>query len=158
MGETREDYARRVANRLALPPVEEVYPRLGDNGYFDGPGDYNPLLESFGYSILFKTDDDDYQGDSWILFGDGERFGYLQFGWGSCSGCDALLASNSYQDIDELRQQLMESIVWWDSAREALKWFKEHDWDGDYSRSNERLKEFRRDVEAELWRRLCYNS
>ena len=63
-----------------MRPITEVY---SDESYF---GDYQPLLESFEYDILLQIDDNDYQGDSRLLFKDGDRFGILTFGWGSCSG------------------------------------------------------------------------
>lgn len=126
-----------------MKPIEEVYPEhAAETEYFYGPGDYNPMLQSFGYEVLLQIDDRDYQGDSRLLFEDGERIGYLNFGWGSCSGCDSLQACNSMKDIDELRTKLHESIQWFDNRAAAAKWFHEHDWEGDYGWHEEEQKRF----------------
>lgn len=112
-----------------MKPIREVYPDTG-YGYFS-VGDYNPLLESFGYEILLHVDDDDYQGDSLLLFRDGERYGILIFGWGSCSGCDALQACSNYEEVEELRTSLHEQIRW--GTKDQILWyFQNHDWKGDW--------------------------
>lgn len=99
-----------------MKTIQEVYPGLRP-GWAFGPYDYAPLLESLGTAVV-RVDQEDYQGDSWVLFRDGDSFGYLQFGWGSCSGCDALQACGSYEELEELRRQLAASIRW--GTREEL--------------------------------------
>ena len=97
--------------------------------------DYSPMIEDFG-DVLFQVDDDDWQGDSYILYGSmnkNSRFGFLNFGWGSCSGCDALKGCSTWEEVQELYEELRSQIKWFDSAEEAYKWFIEHDWEGDYS-------------------------
>lgn len=117
----------------AWVPIERVYPdAIGRDGRFWGAYDYSPLIRSFGYDVVLQVDEYDYQGSSWVLFKDGDRYGYLEFGWGSCSGCDALQACESYAEIDQLRKELHESIKW-GSATELLGFFREHDWEGDWS-------------------------
>ena len=95
--------------------------------------DYQPILDAFG-EILLQVDDADYQGDSRVLyrFDDG-TYGYLQFGWGSCSGCDALQACRNYDEVDELIADLYHSIKRFNDSQEALAFFLNHDWEGDYS-------------------------
>ena len=76
---------------------------------------------------------DDYQGDSVVLFGHGEYRGILIFGWGSCSGCDALKGCFSYQDIEELRENLCSGIPGGSrQAGNALNILKTNDWEGEY--------------------------
>ncbi|MCE5185056.1 MAG: hypothetical protein LLF76_02900 [Planctomycetaceae bacterium] len=118
--------------------AKDLYPDY-DGGY--GPRDYQPMLESFG-TILLQVDDDDYQGDSRVLYQDAHRIGYLQFGWGSCSGCDALQAVFTVQGLDNLIKELRDSVIWFDSPREALEYFNRHDWGGDYSWHSEEQKQF----------------
>jgi hypothetical protein len=129
-----------------MKPIAEVYPQyiaeFEEDGSFYGPGDYGPMLDSFGYETLLQVDDHDYQGDSRLLYKDGGRIGYLNFGWGSCSGCDSLQACSSPSDLEELQQRLFNSITWFDSAAEALAWFNEHDWEGDYSWNQDEQTEF----------------
>lgn len=121
-----------------MKDIREIYPNCvvtsewGDE-YFERQGDYDPLLESFEYEILLKIDDNDYSGDSRLILRDKNKYGILIFGWGSCSGCDALLACESYEEIESLRQYLKDSIKWFDSPEELLQFMKTHDWKGDFS-------------------------
>lgn len=91
---------------------------------------------------MLQVDDNDYQGDSRLLFRDGNRIGVMIFGWGSCSGCDALQACQTYAGIEELRTELHNGVHWFDSVAEALAYFETHDWGGDYSWHAEETKRF----------------
>lgn len=88
--------------------------------------DYDPLLLSYGYDIIIKVDDGSYQGDSFILYRHGSLYGVLVFGWGSCSGCDALQACETCDEVEQLRVQLHDKIKWAAPA-ELLKWIAERD-------------------------------
>lgn len=102
---------------------------------------YQSIIEHFG-TVAVQVEDSDYQGDSRILYADtGKGFGYLNFGWGSCSGCDALQACESWEDVGELIKQL-EAQVQWKSKAEMLTFFKEHDWEGDYCYHADEQKKF----------------
>lgn len=103
--------------------------------------DYDPMLYEFG-NVLVIVEDDDYQGDSRILYEKDGKYGYLQFGWGSCSGCDALQACSTTSEAQELMDELYQSINWFDSPGSCLEWFKEHDWEGDYSAHSAEQKTF----------------
>jgi len=132
-----------------MKTANELYPehaKIEQEGkYFYGPSEYQPILDEFG-EILVQVDDKDYQGDSRVLYRDGSRFGWLQFGWGSCSGCDSLQACDNMKDIQELIDQLHSEIKWFDSKEGAIKFFETHDWQGDYSRHGDEQKEFVRSV------------
>lgn len=128
-----------------MRPIREVYPdAVREDGSMDswGVGDYDPLLKSLGHEILLKVDDGDYQGDSRLLMRDGERYGLLIFGWGSCSGCDSLQACNTWQDVEELRESLASGIVWKDSAQEMLHFIQNRDWELQYSWHADETKQF----------------
>lgn len=131
-----------------MKPIHEVYEQ--EEGDFFSVGDYQPLLNSFEYNILVQVDENDYQGDSWLLLHDGKRYGYLQFGWGSCSGCDALQGCSNLAEVAELRDSLHEAIQWFDSAKDALLFFVSHDWKGDYSWHSTESKQFFREAMARL--------
>src|SRR5581483_8336566 len=115
-----------------MKPINEVYPEHAkdeaEGDYFYGPGSYQPLLESFGYDIVLQVDDDDYQGDSRLIFKDDSRYGLLIFGWGSCSGCDSLQACDSMKEIEQLRADIHNNIIWKDSAAELLEFTEKRDW------------------------------
>lgn len=93
--------------------------------------DYDPMINAFG-NVVIQVSDNDYQGDTRVLYNNNGKIGHLIFGWGSCSGCDALQACESYDDLQELCNELENDIEWFDDAKEALAWFKSHDWQGDF--------------------------
>ena len=126
-----------------------------DKESFYYPGiTYSELLDGFEYEIVVQVDDKDYQGDSRLLFKDGDRFGYLNFGWGSCSGCDALEGCSSFEEVEKLYQDLYESIRWFDNAKECLDFFEKHDWEGDYSWYADEQKQFINECKEKLKARL----
>src|SRR5690606_31726593 len=97
----------------------DTYVGHTESGYFLAPSDYDPLIKSMPGEIVVQVDQQGYQGDTWVLLRDGERWGYLEFGWGSCSGCDALQASGSWEDVAKLRNEL-EADIHWEPSREAM--------------------------------------
>ena len=111
-----------------LKDMREVY-EPDDNW---GWSDYGPMLKSFG-EIICEQSFGSYQGDTLaILFDDG-KYGYILFGWGSCSGCDALQACYGDMDkLNDLAKRMWDSIVWYDTPQELIGWIKSHDYEGDY--------------------------
>ena len=92
-----------------------------DNAYIDlGYGD---LLLDAGLEILHSEDFGSYQGDFVFLVSDGKRKGLLIQGYGSCSGCDALLDAHPWDDdgdftnLAALRDSMVSSIVWAEPGR-----------------------------------------
>jgi hypothetical protein len=100
--------------------------------------DYQPMLGAFG-NIVIKIENDDCQGDSRILYKEkyNNNYGYLKFGWGSCCGCDALQSCETIEELQKLMDELYSQIRIFTSAKEALDFFKTHDWEGDYDNSEE---------------------
>ena len=98
---------------------------MGDDKYIS----YDDLYEGFGYEILMNESIGDYEGDTYLLFKDGDRIGWLVVGWGSCSGCDALEDCSSPADYDELYRTLHGNIRWHDGVQEVLAWSEAKDWD-----------------------------
>ncbi len=102
---------------------------------------YDDLITSMEVEVLIEVSDDDYQGDTRALVKDGNRYGVLTFGWGSCSGCDALQAAWGYRDEDdpeairqitELRDQMWGEIHWEPDATSILRYLREKDWSLEY--------------------------
>jgi hypothetical protein len=100
-----------------LSRAQALYPKA-QRTYFDTPCDYGPIIRSFG-EVLVQVDDEDWSGDTRVLLRNGDRYGFLSFGWGSCSGCDALQACDSYQDVDQLIGEMENDIKWFDTLAES---------------------------------------
>lgn len=120
------------------------------------PQSYEEIAQMFGNTIISVTDQD-YSGDTRLLLqsrDDWYKVGYLNIGWGSCPGCDALQACDSagwnsgdgLKDAQELVDELEAAVMWFDSYADALKFFKEHDWEGSYNG---------RDPNNQLFVKLC---
>lgn len=121
--------------------VREKYPQVADGTYGvkNGPS-YDGICALFG-TVLLKSDQDDYQGDSLVLIQNGERYGVLKFGWGSCSGCDALEGADTVKELQELVDELEASVKWFDKEG-VIEYLSTHDWRGDYSWHYKELREF----------------
>lgn len=119
----------------------DYYREEKEDGYFYGPYDYQPILKEIG-NILIQIDDDDYQGDSRILYEKKGKYGFLIFGWGSCSGCDALQSCSSIKEVQGLIDRLVNSVKWFDSLSELQKYFLEKDWELEYSWASDETKTF----------------
>jgi hypothetical protein len=87
--------------------------------------EYGELLDSFELEQVIEECCGYYQGDYVCLFRDGNRYGFLVFGYGSCSGCDALegACGESYEAVVALRDSLFESIRW-GTAEETLAYLE----------------------------------
>jgi hypothetical protein len=119
---------------------------------------YVELLTGTGrpLQIIASLTQDSYQGDDLWLVKDSDeaesRVGFLQIGWGSCSGCDALADARGYyydfdtpeHDLDDedrierdkalvrmdaLRTQLLNDVKWFPTLHELLDWYEGRDWD-----------------------------
>jgi len=82
---------------------------------------YGSLIDTFEVEVLAEAHDNDYQGDSFYLLKNGDQYGVLIFGWGSCGGCDAYeAAEGNVRELTELRDGLWNSVVW-DTREGTLK-------------------------------------
>jgi hypothetical protein len=122
--------------------AEEIYNLTGDDWYLC---DYQPMLNEFG-EIILQRDEENYQGDSFLIYKDGDRYGYLNFGWGSCSGCDALQACSNIKQVQELMDELYSMIQWFDSIHELKSYFVNKDWSIDYQWGISEFREFVKEV------------
>ncbi|OYX03980.1 MAG: hypothetical protein B7Z15_17955 [Rhizobiales bacterium 32-66-8] len=120
--------------------VKALYPGYSD-GYSWCFHDYQPIIGFIG-NVAHQVDDKDYQGDSRILFKDGDRWGVLIFGWGSCSGCDVLQACDSPAEVVKVIEDMVRDTKWFESTAAALDWFENRDWEGSYSWYQEETKRF----------------
>lgn len=125
----REQNAREagaVLEALGLAPMHAVYGKGAHE--FIAPSDYNPLLRSFGCDLALQVNEGAYDGTCYVLYRTpGGEFGFMSFGWGSCSGCDALQASTSWADVEHLRKTLMDKVVWRPSREAIWLWLTDEE-------------------------------
>jgi hypothetical protein len=129
-------------------PAQVLYPECVSPKYefFDAPASYDPIINSFG-SVLVQVDDDDWSGDTRALLHKDGRYGFLNFGWGSCSGCDALRACYNYEQIDELINELEGSIKWFETLGEAQAYVADNqERQGSYYYHTDKWEEFKSKV------------
>ncbi len=120
----------------------------GDSSYY--AGGYDSLIASFEVQALLKVDDNNYQGDTRVLLRDGRRWGILIFGWGSCSGCDALEACGSRAEVVELRDEMWGNVHWELDAAAMLAYVRGKDWKLEFSYSAPATRVFLEKVEEWL--------
>ena len=49
---------------------------------------------------------------------------------------------DTFEEAAQFSSELFNSIKWFDGRKQALEWFKTHDWEGDYSGRDENTKFF----------------
>lgn len=140
-----------------MKDIREAFPRDYPSEWHEIPYiDYEDLIRSMGVTILESDRFGSYQGDMiFVLQVDGQ-FGFLVFGYGSCSACDALQACDTYEELDNLRQRLYDDIRRFDTAEEVADWM-EKELDDDSPSSGwyfyeEEAVEFIRDLAPRLRR------
>lgn len=99
--------------------IEDLYPNL------EGLYSYDPIIDSFGDTII-RVDDND-SGDSYVFFRTKDKLGILIFGWGSCSFSDALLNCKSYEDVQNVYDNLQSSIKWFENVEEVKAYLSSED-------------------------------
>lgn len=124
-----------------MKTAKELYK---DKGYWY---DYQPMLKEFG-EILVQIDEDNYQGDSYLLYKRDNQYGFLIFGWGSCSGCDALQSCDNIDEVQELMDQLFSDIKWFDSLEEVKEYLSKD--------AIQELKYYYRTTEFKQFRKQVY--
>lgn len=97
--------------------------------------DYDKIIDSFGVEVLVRIDDGEYSGDTFLLVRDSSengRIGIIFFGWGSCSGCDALLMCNQDPDphlsVERLRDEIWTNARWRKDTKSMLEYVTTKDW------------------------------
>lgn len=103
-----------------------------DREYFYSRESYESLVDSFEHEVLFSESVGDYQGDIFFILKDGNRYGWLRVGYGSCSGCDSLEACCNHQEVVSLRDSLYSDIAWYSTAPEIIEYIKSRQEDSYY--------------------------
>lgn len=120
-------------NEITAATIEEAFGSLKDRDWYYRGQDYPDLVGLFCDEIVVEASDDDYQGDTYAILRKGDEYGYLEFGWGSCSGCDALQACGSDEEMAALANQLAASVEWQPDKAALKEWIAGKDWPGGYS-------------------------
>ncbi|MBY0548769.1 MAG: hypothetical protein K2W95_15975 [Candidatus Obscuribacterales bacterium] len=135
---------------MARINVFNVYPQQMPNQPYVDVYCYEPMVTAFGQRTLVSHDVNDYQGDSYRLIADGDepdhKYGLLEFGWGSCSGCDALQHCASIEELQSLMDHLQDSVKWFADKESLRRYMTEHDWEGDWHWHQEDAHRFREKV------------
>jgi hypothetical protein len=129
-----------------MKTAKELYADSIEDGYFS---EYQPMIDEIG-KVIIQVDDNDYQGDSRVLLYENRRIGLLIFGWGSCSGCDALQACQNIDEVQTLFDEMKKDVKWFDSKADMMKYITEKDWELDYSWHCDETKSFIEMVRAYL--------
>lgn len=83
---------------------------------YDDLPTYREIVASWRYDILTFETIGSWQGDHLVLLKDGDAFGFLSIGYGSCSGCDFLqglyFTPNAQAEVERYAARLREGIYW----------------------------------------------
>lgn len=112
---------------------------------------YTQMVDSFGHEVLAFETTGSYQGDHWALLkSEDSRLGFMNFGYGSCSGCDNLQGEFDFRDEywedtddtqwyhtvlsplglekwDEFCKGYEDSIRWFNTGEELVTWLVDKD-------------------------------
>lgn len=98
----------------------------GYDGEFSSSGNYKDIAKLFGH-VLVEVVGGSYQGDMWFLIENRGKYGFLNVGYGSCSGCDALQACSSFDEANVLIESMENGIQWFNSLKEAQDYISNED-------------------------------
>lgn len=88
-------------------------------------GDYMPIVNHAG-DVLVSHTPEAPKGDAFFLLkGHDGRFGFMVFGFGSCSGCDALQGCKTIEELDYLITALLSGVRWFQSLDDCIH-FMQH--------------------------------
>jgi len=110
--------------------AKEICDEMGakDGGTYFSVGDYYPIIKSFG-NILFSEDTGGWSGETFVFYKLKKGYGFLVYGWGSCSYCDALQRCGSVEDVQELMDALSDSMKRFKSLKAIKKYVAEKNWE-----------------------------
>ena len=122
----------QIGNGKKLKSLKELGIKAFNEKYKYVECSYTTITASFGYELLVSESTESWDGDTLEVLKDGDKYGLLIYGWGSCSICDALESCKSLEEVEELREDLHNSIIWYDSKGKLLKYIADKDWEGNF--------------------------
>lgn len=90
----------------------------------DGPWgiDYLDLFTGRGLTVLLSSQFGSWQGDYAVVVSNPEgQFAMTVFGYGSCSGCDALEGAETWEDIEVMADSFSSNLTWFNSPQEVYE-------------------------------------
>jgi len=123
---------KKTTKKEEIEKLAKYFPDLYDRqyDYFNSPR-MEELIKSTNSDVINTTYLGNYSGDALMILRRDNKFGLLIFGYGSCSGCDALKACNDYKDLYNLREALHKSVIWKEYT-EFVEYLKDKDWDAEF--------------------------
>ena len=125
---------------IQLPPLETLWGPVKSDSYdcrsferLEWVG-YLDLVEAAGLMVLESESVGSYQGEEYVLVRDLEstKFGVLNYGYGSCSGCDLLEAAKSVKDLEDIRDGFRNAVELFDSPKDLLARIEDPKWIDDF--------------------------
>ena len=115
---------------------------------------YESMVSSFCESIIYSAVCGEYQGDEIYIITKAGMYGLSVVGFGSCSGCDALLACDTVDDLKELRRAIKDDVRWFSCLKEMREYIfddetKKTNWWANDEETMASLTTFFREKEAE---------
>lgn len=103
-------------------PVLTVLPRIKERYW------WNKLLTTFPVEILVHEADPVEAADLVLWRSVEGPYGFVSFGYGSCSQCDELEACSTYAEVAKVRKEMWERVHWEDNACNMFSWMYARDW------------------------------
>lgn len=97
--------------------------------YFHVDTSYDQIVRAFGHDVLVQSDIGSYQGETLWLLRSGDRIGYLELSYGSCTVCDELQCCESQAEVDALKVKYEAAIRWFGGPGAAIEWLRGRDWE-----------------------------
>lgn len=99
--------------------IKKEYTSILNENYLD----YEALVKCIDPNIEWHIlDTGGYQGDYWYFALYNSKVYFVNIGYGSCSGCDSLLACSNIKDIKELQDDIKRNIREFDDLKELVEW------------------------------------
>lgn len=101
--------------------VKEAYKNANNGDLPFTVKDHKPLLQSFRYKLV-----DSYiatvafQSSLYALFKNEGKYGLLVHGWGNILLNTPLAECENWEDVDKLRDDMKDTIMWFDKVEEAF--------------------------------------
>lgn len=125
----------------------------GDDEPIHGVHAYVALATEEDDEVIYEQDvDDDYSGDLIAVIRRAGQWGFLQTGYGSCSGCDAIQDA-LYGGIDQLRtvrDEVRAKVHWEPSKADLVAYIEARTPENDWWLDSERGEAARSALLAEL--------